>query len=202
MLNGKDAVDEFGEKSSRGAWIQTFTGRAFYPLDPRPEDINLLDIAHALSMQCRFTGHLRRFYSVAEHCCRVSVMVKRLGGTTEEALWGLLHDASEAYLVDVARPVKHTPLMQGYRDAEAGVTKAICQRFGLPPEEPSAVKTADKVMLAIEARDLLGPLRPGWERWNAYLVYAANYPAISDPMGHEDAEYEMLAAFKRLGGIQ
>src|SRR5271165_7548492 len=85
----------------KGDWIQTYTGRVMYPLDPRPEEINIIDIAHALSNLCRFTGHVRTFYSVAEHSVRVSQHCD-----PKDALWGLLHDASEAYLADMSRPMK------------------------------------------------------------------------------------------------
>jgi hypothetical protein len=84
-----------------GDWIQTYSGRQFWPLDPRVEDVHLEDIAHALSNVCRYTGHVREFYSVAEHSVHVSWSCE-----PEDALWGLLHDASEAYLADMARPVK------------------------------------------------------------------------------------------------
>lgn len=131
----------------RGDWIQTFSGRQFWPMDPRADDVDILDIAHALSMQCRFAGHCIRFYSVAEHCVHLSRTVPR-----EHALWALLHDASEAYLVDVPRPVK--PYLGGYREAEAVVMKAICARFGLPLEMPFAVHEADYRILGDERANL------------------------------------------------
>ena len=140
-----------------GDWIQTYGGKQFWPLDPRPEDIDLVDIAHALSMLCRFTGHTKRFYSVAEHSVHVSM---RCAPT--DALWGLLHDASEAYLVDLARPVKRQPQMSAYRDAEASVMRAVCAHFGLPSIEPRSVKEADNRMLYTEARDLMAPVHPKW----------------------------------------
>ena len=89
-----------------GDWIQTMSGVIFYPLDPRPEEIRIEDIAHALSHQCRFAGHCREFYSVAEHSVRVSRELPQ-----EFMLWGLLHDASEAYLVDLPRPIKRWSAM-------------------------------------------------------------------------------------------
>lgn len=75
--------------SMRSDWIATFTGGVFFPLAPRVEDVRISDIAHALSMLCRFAGHTRGFYSVAQH----SVLVSRLC-SQQDALWGLLHDAS------------------------------------------------------------------------------------------------------------
>lgn len=134
-------------------WIQTYTGRKFSPLAPRPLDVSLMDIAHALSNICRFTGHSREFYSVAQH----SVFVARLIQTRcfKTKLWALLHDASEAYLCDVAKPVK--PLLRGYAEAEERVMRVVAQRFDLPWPRPEEVHVADMKMLATEFRDLMGP---------------------------------------------
>lgn len=136
----------------RGDWIQTFTGRQFWPLDPRPEDVDIEDIAHALSNVCRFTGHVREFYSVAQHAVLVSSLVP-----AEHALWGLLHDASEAYIADVASPLKVQEEMAPYRAIERGIMDAVCARFGLAPREPDEVKHVDRRLLATEARDLMPP---------------------------------------------
>lgn len=89
--------------SQDNSWIQTFSGRQFFPLEPRVEDVCIEDIAHGLSNLCRYAGHCECFYSVAQHCLLVSRVVPR-----EHALRGLLHDASEAYLIDVPRPIKHS----------------------------------------------------------------------------------------------
>ena len=82
----------------KGDWMQTHSGIQFWPLDPRPEDILIEDIAHALSNQCRFAGHCCFHYSVAQHSVLVSENVP-----AQDAMWGLLHDAGEAYLVDLPR---------------------------------------------------------------------------------------------------
>jgi hypothetical protein len=147
------------EQMRNGDWIQTFTGRAFWPLDPRPEDIEIADIAHALSFQCRFGGHSTRFYSVAEHCFSLASFFTAKG-EREMARWALLHDAAEAYLVDVPRPIKGA--IPQYRDIEAAVMGAICSRFGLPLEEPAAVREADRRILTDEARALMGPPPMRW----------------------------------------
>lgn len=141
----------------KGDWIITFTGRRFYPLDPRVEDVNINDVAHALSNQCRFAGHCMQFYSVAQHSVLVSMMCP-----DKDALWGLLHDASEAYLVDVPSPLKRMPEFKAYRDAEAKVMATICAAFGLDAHEPPSVKLVDKRMLATEARDLTFTKGHGW----------------------------------------
>ncbi|MFG0247924.1 MAG: phosphohydrolase, partial [Phycisphaeraceae bacterium JB051] len=78
------------------SWIQTYTGKAFYPLREDPGIIDIRDIAHALSLQCRFNGHCSDFYSVAQHSVHVSEVVPQAF-----ALWGLLHDAAEAYMSDL-----------------------------------------------------------------------------------------------------
>ena len=174
-----------------GDWIQTYSGLAFWPLDPRPDEIRVEDIAHALAMQCRFTGHVRRFYSVAEHSVRVSAVCE-----PADALWGLLHDASEAYLIDVARPVKRLPAMAEYKAAEKQLQSAIVEKFGLSTNEPDSVQFADKVLLGIEARDLLGPLQPGWEKWLA-LIGECDI-TLTRPWSPEEAEERFLARFHDL----
>jgi uncharacterized protein len=84
-----------------GAWIQTVTGKQFWPMDAQPEEVDIEDIAHALSLPCRFNGHCKQFYSVAEHSIHVSRVV-----SNENAARGLLHDAAEAYLSYIPQPVK------------------------------------------------------------------------------------------------
>lgn len=128
----------------KGDWIQTFTGRQFWPIDPLPKDVHIDDIAHALSMLCRFAGHCKRFYSVAEHSVLLASKVE-----PEHALWALLHDASEAYIVDIPRPIK--PFLLGYAEAETAIQGAVCKKFGLPETMPSAVKAADRAILTDEA---------------------------------------------------
>lgn len=137
----------------KGGWIQTATGRAFWPMDPRAEEIDILDVAHGLSNLCRWTGAVREFYSVAEHSVRVS-----LACDPKDALWGLLHDASEAYLSDIARPTKHDPAMKPYRLMEERVMMEVCKAFALTPYvTPASVKHADQVLLVTEHRDLMLP---------------------------------------------
>jgi hypothetical protein len=139
----------------RGDWIQTYSGRQFWPIDPRPDEVDIEDIAHALSMQCRYAGHCLAFYSVAEHCVHlarhVSAPAKR---------WALLHDAAEAYLVDVPRPVK--PHLYGYKSAEARVMQAIAKRFGLDGECPREVDEADRRILVDEALQIMAPPPVPW----------------------------------------
>lgn len=136
-------------------WMQTYTGQAFDPLHPDPKKINIADIAHALSMNCRYAGHVNRFYSVAEHCIHVSRVVP-----PEHALWALLHDATEAYIADLVRPVKHR--MPEYQEVERNLMWAICKRFNLPHLTPTAVKDADLRIVVDEKAALLGPEPATW----------------------------------------
>ena len=121
----------------------------FWPLEPDPEKVCIEDIAHALSCQCRFGGHSSKFYSVAEHSVSVSKLC-----APEDALWGLLHDGSEAFLCDIPRPLKVLPEFAAYREAEHRLQRVIAVRFGLPPEQPASVAVADDTMLWIEAHSL------------------------------------------------
>lgn len=170
-----------------GDFMQTFTGKKFWPMDPRANEVCIRDIAHSLSLQCRYAGHCRRFLSVAEH----SVLIARwVRGQTDAqtALWGLLHDASEAYLIDVPRPVK--PFLSGYKAAESKVMAAVCHRFGLPLKMPDLVHEADERIIADELVN---------------LVLMAWHARHDDPLGvtlrywsPEEAEIEFLETFKAL----
>lgn len=128
--------------------IQTFTGLGFNPLAPDPALIRIEDVAHSLSMICRFGGHCTRFYSVAEHSWHVSRLVPRV-----HALWGLLHDAAEAYCGDVLSPLK--PYWSQHRDTESRLTAAIALKFGLRLPIPATVHEADMAMLAAEREQVM-----------------------------------------------
>ena len=142
----------------RGSWMQTFTGRQFFPLAPRADEVDPVDIAHALSMICRYGGHTTRFYSVAEHCVLMSHAVPK-----EHALAALLHDATEAYVGDMVRPLKHH--MGAYRAIEHGVMFAIAVRFNLPSVEmPGSVKDADNRILLDERAALLTEPPVAWQQ--------------------------------------
>src|ERR1039458_9214593 len=129
--------------------IRTYSGLTFWPFNPHPTLIGIGDIAHALAHQCRFGGHARTFYSVAQHSVRVSQACASM-----DSLWGLLHDASEAYLVDVPAPLKKLPEFAAYRRAEKRLQTVIMERFGLPTEQPTSVTAADFRLLTIEVREL------------------------------------------------
>ena len=136
----------------KGDWFTTFTGWHFYPLDPRAEEVSIRDIAHALSNICRYGGHCREFYSVAQHSVLVSAQFRTRG----TMLLALLHDAAEAYIGDMVRPLKlHQP---AFRKVEHNIMATIYKALDVcPPSniEHEAIKSADNVLLVTEARDLL-----------------------------------------------
>lgn len=109
-------------------FIETYTGRAFWPLAPTMDALSIIDIAHALSNQCRYSGHVQFFYSVAQHCCLLAAWVVNRGGSALDALQILMHDAPEAYLVDIARPVKQH--MHEYRVWDHAINDVIREWMG------------------------------------------------------------------------
>ncbi|MGO8211805.1 hypothetical protein ACC782_33535 [Rhizobium ruizarguesonis] len=141
----------FAELARTGDFMQTATGRKFWPLDPRAEEVFIDDIAHSLSLQCRYAGHCLRFYSVAEHCVLMARKLRWEG--VDVALYALLHDAAEAYTVDVPRPLKRS--LVGYKEAEAKVMAVIAERFGMADEMPAVVHDADNRIIGDELANLV-----------------------------------------------
>lgn len=133
--------------------IRTYTGKIFNILEPTPDMVCLEDIAHSLGMLCRFTGHVRRFYSVAEHSVLISYMVPK-----KDALWGLLHDGTEAYVGDMSYPLKHQIELLSYLDIERHVQTAIGRKFDLAWGMPSSVHLADRELCKREGMQLV----QGW----------------------------------------
>jgi uncharacterized protein len=131
-------------------WIHVGGGRRFWPLEPRAEDIHLDDVIHALSNLCRYGGHTREFYSVAQHTVYVA-------HRTPQPLrkWALVHDFSEAYLVDMPRPIKHQPEFEFYNVAEGRIQRAVFERFGLRGDLPAEVKQIDADICYDEMHDML-----------------------------------------------
>jgi hypothetical protein len=140
-----------------GGWIQTYTGLQFWPQDPSVDDIDIVDIIHSLSNQCRYIGHANHFYSVAQHSviCSANVIPKH-------AKWALMHDASEAYVSDLASPIKK--FFPTYMDMEEKIQVVIAEKFGLPYPMPKQITEMDYKVLATEKRDLLGPEPASWGR--------------------------------------
>lgn len=192
---------------SEDNFIRTYTGRKFWPLDPKPEEVAIEDIAHALSLICRFTGHTYCFYSVAEHSVRVSHLAEKMAladwrtlmgkapgahsFARKVAFWGLLHDASEAYLCDLPSPIKRAPgIGQIYKSFEARLMDCIAVHFDLTPHEPALVKDADRILLNTEMRDLMTNCVP-------YEGYEP-LPETIYPMDAQKAEVEFMRRFDAL----
>lgn len=136
-----------------GLWMQTFDGIAYYPGDPRAEDVTISDISHALGNTCRFGGHCEQFYSVAEHSVLVSEWLEAKGESLDVQFQGLMHDASEAYVVDVPRPLKRQ--LSNYAEIEQKNWVVICEKFGIDVNMAEAVHVADNEVLMAEKGQLL-----------------------------------------------
>jgi hypothetical protein len=177
-----------------GPYIQTVSGRRFNPLDPDPAEVEIGDIARSLSNQCRFGGNARTFYSVSQHSCLAADLVAERGGDVVEQLWALLHDASEAYLVDLPHPIKHrSELGRLYAAYEDGLQAAICERFGLPAAPPPLLKALDRSLLATERRAVAS------EAWDwPELEGVVPLDLEIEPWLPERAHDEFLERFHRL----
>jgi len=133
--------------TSTATWIETLTGRHVDILDPDPSEMNIEDIAHALSNTNRFGGHLRKPYSVAQHCVLMSYLCP-----PELAFECLMHDAHEAYIGDMPSPFKIA--MPEFQRLEDNMEATVRRAFNMPGDKhPRAVKHWDQVMLMTEARD-------------------------------------------------
>jgi uncharacterized protein len=180
-------------------WVCTLSGRKFRPLDPQPEDIVARDIAHGLAGRFRFGGQSAIRYTVAQHSVEVAGRVP-----AADRLWGLLHDAAEAWLPDVQRPLKphllyRVPSDEGlhvrtFGGLEDRILQAVAARFGLHMPIPTSVHTADDRELARERRDLFGPTQPEWPG----LAGIEPYPEPLLAWTPEVAEREWLRTFKAL----
>ncbi len=172
-----------------GKSISTYTGGRFWPLDPKPNEIYIEDIAHSLSLMNRYNGHSLFGFSVAQHCVLVASKCSK-----KNKLWGLMHDATEAFCADVNGRIKQTKQFTFYRKLEKGIQKAICKRFGLPFKEPAEVRKVDKKMLFTEARVLM----KDWEHWE--VTHRPYEDVVIAKWTPERAEEEFLKAFYALGG--
>lgn len=156
--------------------IRTFSGIYMNVFEPTTEMLNVEDIAHALSNQCRFSGHLPNFYSVAQHSVLCSELVE-----DEHKLAALLHDASEAYMVDVPTPIKAK--LSGYKPLEASLMSKIADMFGFEFPFNPKIKEADEFMLE-------------WE-WDRLMLKKEKYPFI-DCWSPGYAKARFLSEFHKL----
>ncbi|WP_245445293.1 HD domain-containing protein [Agrobacterium rosae] len=175
------------EPPRTGDFMQTYTGRQYWPCDPRPHEVFIEDIAHSLSLQCRYAGHCLRFYSVAEHSVLIARSLAAIHAP-EVALAGLLHDAPEAYCVDIPRPLK--PYLTNYKDIEQKNWLAIAARFQIDRELPDEVHDSDNRIIADELVNLV-PM-PWHARHNNPLGVRLRY------WSPEKAEREFMATFDAL----
>ena len=136
--------------------ILTYTGKSLDYLNPSEDQIDILDIAYGLSREARFNGQTDKFYSVAQHSYICSMLVPR-----EYAKEALLHDATEAYMKDIPRPLKN--LLPDYKHLEYNLETVIRRKFGLPEIKSEAVKRADLILLLTEYRDLKNFILKGEE---------------------------------------
>ncbi len=167
--------------------ILTKSGNYFDFLDPESSEFDIGDIAHGLSQVCRFAGQCSAFYSVAQHSVLVSYLVPEA-----DRYDALMHDSAEAFIGDVPKPLKE--LLPDYKGIEMRVETALFKRFGVSYPLPASVKSADRIMLATEQRDLMPP----HDDHAAYGV--APLSGKVRPVGPEEARAMFLERFAELVG--
>lgn len=151
-------------------WMYTTTRRKVWPLALKREDVDLIDIATSLSKQCRYNGHVRGFYSVAEHAWLISKALERDGYDAMTQFVGLHHDDSECYTGDIIRPLKNSLRSAGVdlKPFELQIEETISNAFMLPWPWPDVVTQYDTAIL----RDEKDQLKPGGDDWSAFGVPA------------------------------
>lgn len=182
---------------NRGDWIQTYSGRAYHPFDPDPDEVALIDIAHGLAYSCRFNGQCRSFYSIAEHSVHVADFMFSEFGVPDAALAGLLHDAAEAYIGNVVRPIKRR--LQLFKEIERINMIAIYNGLNIPVDAglwADQTAAADLVILAAERRDLMTTPPMPWE--SIEMVEPVGTRIY--PIGPAEAERQWLDRFDGLMG--
>jgi hypothetical protein len=162
------------------AWMQTYTGIPFDLTKISAELIHLKDITVALSRQPRFGGHTTETYSVAQHSVLVSEMVRANGGSDEQILAALLHDAHEAYLGDIPSPIKWVlgDSYEGFRKLEQQVDQAVANAFGIDAAlfHGELVKHADVSALWWEKQDLMSDVTHDGYEWNWDVMLGGEKP--------------------------
>jgi len=144
------------------SYITTYTGKHFDPVNPDMTQVDIQDIAHALSMICRGNGHVKTFFSVGQHCINAAREAIKRGYSQRVILACLLHDASEGYMSDVPRPLKTS--MPEYVCIEEHLLNLIYGKFlgsTLTEEENKMVKQIDNDLLYYDLKELLNECSDG-----------------------------------------
>jgi len=177
-------------------WITTYSDKRFNLFGDDPSEICIEDIGHALSNQCRYTGHVTHFYSVAQHSVLVTSIVEWLGGNQGEQRQALFHDASEAYLSDMAAPFKAQVV--GYHKLEAMIEKRIEEKYQLIGK-CDIVKKADWLALFVEAENLINADSRDWVGWDEHGQEAQELRIEIIPQLPRDAKSAFFAKAFDLG---
>lgn len=173
--------------------IVTYTGRVVDPLNLDPSKVNVIDIAHSLSLQCRFTGHVKWHYSVGQHSVLCADFGRERGLDEHKQLALLLHDASETYCADLARPVKHAAgLGDAYRAVEDAIQAIIADKYELPYPFDPFVHQIDNALLLAEQRQLMPRFR--------HIDSRLKYPYRIERWTPEHTESEFLDRYEELTG--
>lgn len=185
----------------KGDFVGTYKGNEFWPLDPRPEEVDIVDIIHSLSQICRYNGHTKHFWSVAQHSLLVEHIIRTYlkVESPEVRLLGLLHDASEAYINDICRPVKRHLL--GYDAIEDKIQKVVLEHCKLYDKAVAdaldIVHTADNIAIAVESSVLMRPKT----HWNLAQMWKPEYECLCNrivDVSMQIVEYMMTKKCKEL----
>jgi hypothetical protein len=190
--------------SVEDGWMETFTGKKFTFQKPTPEIICIRDIAHALALLTRYNGHTIKFYSVAEHCVLLTRYMRKKGYPTRMLMTCLLHDAAEAYIGDMPRPVKVR--LPSFKRVENVIAKVISEKYHLYWPEPKALKSVDRRALTDERAQAMPPSNNHWmaddlepigielKFWSpaqAEAKFMGQYGLLKRKMEEEHPEFEM-----------
>lgn len=176
--------------------IGTYSGGCFHVLEPRVEEVKLIDIAHALSQNVRYTGHVSKPWSVALHCLKVSSILADEGASFTVQLQGLLHDAPEAYLVDLPRPLKDNE-WPNYRDIDHRIQGCIALAFDVPFPFADHVKAVDDAMIS---REVANFFKPGSFMWRRYKITEKRHDLLV--WAPEEAERLYIERFEELSELR
>ncbi len=187
----------------KGSWMATVSGGRFYPLDPRADEVHVDDLVSGISGAGRYANQTRDRYTVGEHSVIVSLVCEEMARARGWPEWlvllvareGLLHDASEAWIGDVVRPLKYTFAMRGYRRAEAKIMACVFERFGVTPTAMTSalVKLVDDEIL----HDEIDQLMVDPHMFSAYHTFRG-VGATIEAMPHQQAAHVFARRFADL----